>query len=88
MRFALLGAVVSFACMAHTGHAQLYFPPNGSDTWETIDPAEFQWCDSTIAQLYDYLETNQSKAFILLNLVVLGVGCQDTYRDARGHSRK
>lgn len=66
MRFALLGAVVSFACMAHTGHAQLYFPPNGSDTWETIDPAEFQWCDSTIAQLYDYLETNQSKAFILL----------------------
>ena len=52
--------------MAHTGHAQLYFPPNGSDTWETIDPAELQWCDSTIAHLYDYLETNESKAFILL----------------------
>jgi len=66
MRFALLFTLVSFACMAHTGQAQLYFPPNGSDTWETIDPAELQWCDSTIAQLYDYLETNQSKAFILL----------------------
>jgi CubicO group peptidase (beta-lactamase class C family) len=52
--------------MANTSNAQLYFPPNGSTTWETIDPAELQWCDSTIANLYDYLQTNQSKAFILL----------------------
>jgi CubicO group peptidase (beta-lactamase class C family) len=55
-------------CLLHfTISAQsLYFPPNGSDTWDTLAPAELQWCDSTVANLYDYLSTNQSKAFILL----------------------
>lgn len=51
---------------AFSSSAQLYFPPNNSDIWETTDPIEFGWCDSSVQHLYSYLNTNQSKAFILL----------------------
>jgi CubicO group peptidase (beta-lactamase class C family) len=57
--------IIGLLCHAASAQA-LYFPPNGTDTWESMSPAEMQWCDSTIAELYDYLDTNQSKAFILL----------------------
>jgi CubicO group peptidase (beta-lactamase class C family) len=43
----------------------LYFPPNNG-TWETLDPSELNWCQERIDSLYQYLETNQSKAFVLL----------------------
>jgi CubicO group peptidase (beta-lactamase class C family) len=43
----------------------LYFPP-GSGDWTTLDPQELNWCQERIDSLYNYLETNQSKAFILL----------------------
>jgi CubicO group peptidase (beta-lactamase class C family) len=47
-------------------HAQsLYFPPTG-DSWSTINPEELNWCQDPIDSLYDFLETNQSKSFILL----------------------
>jgi CubicO group peptidase (beta-lactamase class C family) len=57
--------VASFTYLSEI-HAQLYFPPTSGNTWETIDPEQLQWCDSTVANLTTYLETNQSKAFILL----------------------
>lgn len=56
---ALLGAV----CMAH---AQLYFPPNGSNEWETIDPASLGWCQDNIDALYTFLEDQNTKGFIVL----------------------
>lgn len=43
----------------------LYFPPNNG-AWETIDPSELGWCQERVDSLYQYLETNQSKAFVLL----------------------
>jgi CubicO group peptidase (beta-lactamase class C family) len=66
MNKTLLRCIAVVVSLSNSLHAQLYFPPNGNGTWETIDPSQLQWCDSTIANLYDYLETNQSKAFILL----------------------
>lgn len=46
--------------------AQLYFPPVNSNEWETTDPSDLGWCPDEINALYDFLETNNSKAFILL----------------------
>jgi CubicO group peptidase (beta-lactamase class C family) len=44
----------------------LYFPPTTGSTWETTDPAELGYCPNKIDSLYDFLELNNSKAFILL----------------------
>ena len=44
----------------------LYFPPNNSEEWETIDPTALGYCQDSIDVLYGFLEDNNSKAFILL----------------------
>lgn len=43
-----------------------YFPPNTGTEWETTNPLEFNWCQERIDSLYNYLEAENSKAFILL----------------------
>jgi CubicO group peptidase (beta-lactamase class C family) len=43
----------------------LYFPP-ATGEWNTINPNELGWCNERIDSLYQFLEVNQSKAFILL----------------------
>jgi CubicO group peptidase (beta-lactamase class C family) len=43
-----------------------YFPPAVGSTWETTDPADLGWCEPRIDSLYDFLEQENSKAFILL----------------------
>jgi CubicO group peptidase (beta-lactamase class C family) len=62
-KFSSLSILVLYtACL----HAQtLYFPPS-SGAWSTINPQELGWCQDRIDSLYDYLGTNQSKAFVLL----------------------
>ena len=44
----------------------LYFPPNGSTSWETIPPKDLGYCTQQIDALYQYLEANNTNAFILL----------------------
>lgn len=46
--------------------AQTYFPPLVGTTWSTTDPATLGWCQDSIDNLYDWLETSDSKAFIVL----------------------
>ncbi|MEZ4875134.1 MAG: serine hydrolase [Flavobacteriaceae bacterium] len=46
--------------------AQLYFPPNNSNEWETTDPSQLNWCPEKIDELYQFLADNDTKAFILL----------------------
>ena len=46
--------------------AQLYFPPVNSNTWDTTSPLQLSWCDNTIDSLYQFLDSTDSKAFILL----------------------
>jgi len=43
----------------------IYFPPNAG-AWETVDPASLGWCTDEIQPLLDFLETNNTKAFIVL----------------------
>jgi len=44
----------------------LYFPPTSGSVWETTDPAELGYCQNKIDSLYDFLELQNSRAFILL----------------------
>jgi CubicO group peptidase (beta-lactamase class C family) len=44
----------------------LYFPPITGNTWDTLSPNTLGWCSNRIDSLYDYLETKNTKAFILL----------------------
>ncbi|QLG44181.1 serine hydrolase domain-containing protein [Costertonia aggregata] len=46
--------------------ATLYFPPIGSDTWETASLQTIGWNSNTEEPLYNFLEENDTKAFIIL----------------------
>lgn len=43
----------------------LYFPPS-TGNWDTLSPLELNYCPDRIDSLYSFLESNNSKAFILL----------------------
>ena len=45
---------------------QIYFPPNTGNTWATVTPAELGWCEDQIPELLTFLESNNTKAFIVL----------------------
>ncbi len=44
----------------------LYFPPNNSNQWDTLAPQRLGWCDYKIDSLYNFLESSNSRGFILL----------------------
>jgi len=44
----------------------LYFPPLTGTVWDTIAPQSLNYCQPKIDSLYNFLETNNTKAFILL----------------------
>ena len=45
---------------------QIYFPPTTGNTWQTTTPAELGWCEDQIPELLTFLESNNTKAFIVL----------------------
>lgn len=56
-----------FILFAMDSNAQsVYFPPTTGSTWQTMDPSELGWCQDSIAALINYLDDEQSKAFIVL----------------------
>ena len=44
----------------------LYFPPLAGNTWETLSPSTLGWDETKIQPLYDFMEQQNSKAFIVL----------------------
>jgi len=46
--------------------AQTYFPPLVGKQWDTISPAQLNWCTDSIPSLLNYVGSNQSKGFIVL----------------------
>ena len=62
-----LYSLVICVCLALNSKAQsLYFPPIEGSEWETLSPESLDWCPNKIDSLYAYLDTNNTKAFILL----------------------
>jgi CubicO group peptidase (beta-lactamase class C family) len=58
----LLTAALYFPSSAQ----EIYFPPIGSEQWETISPDSFLWCQEKINGMYQFLEQQNTKAFMLL----------------------
>lgn len=44
----------------------LYFPPLTGETWETTSPGALGWCEDKIQPLYEFLDDENTKAFLLL----------------------
>lgn len=61
-----LVAIILLFLFSFTVQAQYYFPPNDTDLWETTSPTDLGWCPEKIDSLYNFLDINDSKAFILL----------------------
>ncbi len=58
-----------FLCWLYAGllSAQsLYFPPVNGNEWETTTPESLSWCTDSIQPLYDFLEAEETKAFLVL----------------------
>jgi CubicO group peptidase (beta-lactamase class C family) len=61
--FILISAIIVFQSL----NAQsLYFPPLTGSTWDTISPKTLGYCQTNIDRLYNYLEANNTRAFIIL----------------------
>ena len=54
--------IVSFSVNAQ----ELYFPPSEEGEWATTPYEELNWCEDNITSLYNYLENEQTKSFIIL----------------------
>lgn len=50
----------------HVNAQSLYFPPTTGNAWDTISPPSLGYCQPKIDSLYAFLDTNNTKAFILL----------------------
>lgn len=66
MRTTILLSILLFTAPTGGAIAQnLYFPPNGSN-WDTLSPTALGWCTDSIQPLYDFLDSTNSKAFLVL----------------------
>ncbi len=63
MRYALL---LFFLFGSLIVRPQIYFPPITGNSWETTSPAQLGWCEDQIPELLAFLESNNTKAFIVL----------------------
>ncbi|MBI1192565.1 MAG: serine hydrolase [Bacteroidetes bacterium] len=44
----------------------LYYPPNSGSEWESLSPESLGWCTDFWPELRNYLDDNNTKAFLLL----------------------
>ena len=68
MKKILFITIIGLTSLLQATKAQtLYFPPLSSTaTWDTISPASLGWCLNEIDTLYDYLQQQDTKGFIVL----------------------
>ncbi len=62
----LLAVSMAFYALTPICNAQGYFPVNGQD-WETTNFAEAGWCSDSLDALIDFLDQEDTKAFIVLH---------------------
>lgn len=54
------------ACRKEHAESELYFPPSGTTTWESVTPDELGWKTSKIDELNTFLQGSETRAFIVL----------------------
>ncbi|VXC24025.1 Serine hydrolase [Flavobacterium sp. 9AF] len=65
--FILLSCSNSEDLIPFSTEENMYFPPNDINTWATKTPASLSWKENNIPDLLNYLETKNSKSFIVLH---------------------
>jgi len=45
----------------------IYFPPLNSENWDTVSPLDLQWNTSALTELSDFLNSSNTKSFIILH---------------------
>ncbi|OYU95006.1 MAG: serine hydrolase [Bacteroidetes bacterium B1(2017)] len=55
-----------FLSTFHLSAQSLYFPPLIGKTWDTLSPSNLGWCVSKTDSLYSYLESKNTKGFLVL----------------------
>ncbi len=55
-------AIAGFSLKAQ----ELYFPPANGGEWDTLSPATLNWCPEKVDALYDFLEAEETFAFLVL----------------------
>lgn len=92
----LLASVIFFSCDRNNDPDgepsevvdEIYFPPTNGDEWETQEMDSLGWNSENVDELYDFLEENNTRAFIVLKdgkiimeeywgQTILGVGTFD-----------
>ncbi len=58
--------ISSLTATLFCGAQSPYFPPVNSDAWETTAPETLGWCPERIDSLYDFLDSRNTKAFLIL----------------------
>ncbi len=67
-RFVLIALLFSLSCSKKSDPAPastIYFPP-AAGTWESVTPASLGWNEAAITDLVSYLNTTNTRAFIVL----------------------
>jgi CubicO group peptidase (beta-lactamase class C family) len=68
--FILLVIATLFGCssddQAQSPNAELYFPPIGTDAWQTASLSALGWNEAAVSPLLEYLEAKHTKSFIVL----------------------
>lgn len=65
LKFVIFG-LIFFTISKSCNSQQLYFPPIATNDWETISPASLGWCTDKIDSLYNFLESRNTKSFMVL----------------------
>ncbi len=55
-----------FIVFSQISKAQLYFPPTTGNSWDTLSPSSLGWCQDKIDTLLNFLDSKNTKAFIVL----------------------
>jgi len=68
----LIALILLFSCSSDNNSTDedpsniLYFPPVNSEIWETVTPTDLGWNESELQPLLDYLESKNTKGFMIL----------------------
>ena len=62
-----LSVVVSCNNDDSSNEEGIYFPPNGSNVWETKSISELGWSENNLQSLIDSLQNNNTKSFMILH---------------------
>ncbi|MCG8328308.1 MAG: serine hydrolase [Chitinophagales bacterium] len=65
MKYSLTLAALTLM-LSSTFSQSYYFPPADNDDWAHLSPDSLNWCADSIQLLYDFLEEEQTKSFVVL----------------------